>query len=304
MQILQRILCGGMSVAATGALFACASTSVSPSSVMAIGGYAQGLAPPAGPVSSSEEIAGEWDIVRFAGHEPKRLEGTGRAAFADFGEDGVGLRIECNHSGASGRIVNGRFVPDPGDACEQTAMGCGPEREARERALFGFFDRGPTVERLAEGRLRLLAGDTELLLERPERRRLAYLPRVQELLGEWRLAEITRYHAGGGYSGIGLTEITGELSFDGISASFAACPQYAIRYRYTPEGRIEKLAGPRLPPNQMGCAALKGEWGRRDMPVPWDVLRVLHGNPLAERVDENTILLSTEEHGLLLTRAE
>lgn len=307
MPIHEKIVCAVLSVLATGSLFACASTSVSPSGIVSqspnAAGWPEGVdgreAP--GPVASTAEIAGQWDIVRFEHHEPRRLQGTTRAAFADFRPDGVALRIECNYSGAQGRVEQGRFVPRHGDR-PQTAMGCGPEREARDTALFGFFDRSPTVERLGDGRLRLTASGSELLLKRPARRRLAYLPSVRELLGEWRLAEVTRYHPEGGYSGVGLSEIGGHISFDGITVAYSVCPQFALRYRYTGEGQIEKIGGAAIPAQRVGCDALKGEDFGRDMPVPWDVLRVLHGNPLVERVDADTLLVSNDEYGVLLNR--
>lgn len=253
------------------------------------------------PVANSEAIAGQWDIVSFQGHSPKRLSGAGRATRADFSDDGVALRIECNDSGARGKVVRGRFVPQPGDRI-MTTMSCGPERNARDAALFAFFVRAPLVEQFGDGRLRLTAGDDVLLLERPATRRLAYLPSPQQLLGEWRVLEITRYHEGGGISGIGLSDVPGRIEFDGIEAKYTLCPQYRLSYRYAPEGRIEKLGGAAVPAARQGCAPLEAEAFGRDMPLPWDVIRVLHANPLVELVDDETILLSTERYGVLLTR--
>lgn len=253
------------------------------------------------PVLNSQAIAGEWDIVRFRGHEPRRLLESKRAAYADFSAEDVRLRIECNYSGLAGTVADGVFLPRPGDRM-QTAMGCGPEREARDAALFGFFDRKPTVEWLADGRLRLVAGQDELILERPAKRRLAYLPSPQQLLGEWRLVEITRYWPEGGFTGSGLSQVQGRLIFDGIHASFSPCPRYRIAYRYAPDGRIEKLGGPPIPTEPQECDALRGEEFGRDMPRPWDVMRVLHADPLVELVDRDTILLSTERFGVLLSK--
>lgn len=253
------------------------------------------------PVPSSKAIAGEWDIVSFMGHEPRRLQGTMRAAYADFRAEGVALKIECNSSGVAGDVQSGRFIARPGDRV-QTAMGCGPVREARDRALFDFFDRKPSVEQIDDDRLRLLAGNDVLILERPATRRLAFLPSAQELMGEWRLQEIARYHEAGGMSGIGLSELPGNVAIDGITVSYTPCPQYDLRYRYTEEGRLEKLDGTPLPAERLGCEALREEWRGRDMPVPWDALRVLHDDPLVELVDEDTILVSTERFGVLLTR--
>ena len=295
------------------ALLACACTAALLSCIPAAGGSPPppplpDLAAEAGgkltatPVASSAEIAGEWDIVSFDGYEPRRLQGTTRAAFADFRDAGVALRIECNYSGASGRVVDGTFRSQPDDGL-QTAMGCGPEREARDAALFGFFDRDPSVERLSDGRLLLIAGDDRLILQRPAQRRLAFLVPPQDLLGEWRMVQITRYHEGGGYSGIGLSETPGRIAFDGISAGHTRCPQYAIAYRYTDRGIVEKLDGPALPTDPAGCAALAEPMRGTDMPLPWDVLRVLHADPMIERIDDRTILMSTEGFGVELIKA-
>lgn len=253
------------------------------------------------PVANIEAIEGQWDIVSFQGHSPRRLQGTDRAAYADFRGNSVGLKIECNSSGVAGEIRDGRFISRPGDRI-QTLAGCGPVREARDAALFGFFDRKPSVERLGDGRLRLTAGEDVLLLERPAMRRLAYLPSVQQLLGAWRLVQITRYHEGGGMIGIGLSDVPGRIEFDGMTARYTPCPQYCLRYRYAPEGRIEKLEGANIPDQRRGCEALKEGFAGRDIPQPWDALRVLHADPLVELVDEETILLSTERYGVLLTK--
>lgn len=296
--MLQRLLSALLAPCCTAILLACV-PAAGGDPVIALPVLSGGAR--AEPVANSEAIEGQWDIVSFRGYAPRRLQGTDRAAVADFRRNSVALRIECNSSGVAGEVRNGRFASRPGGRI-QTLVGCGSVREARDAALFGFFDRSPAVERLANGRLRLTAGDGVLLLERPATRRLAFLPTVQQLLGEWRLVQITRYHEGGGMSGIGLSDVPGRIEFDGMTARFAPCPQYALRYRYAPEGRIEKLEGPSVPEQRRGCDALKESFAGRDMPQPWDVLRVLHADPLVELVDDETILLSTERFGVLLTR--
>lgn len=247
-------------------------------------------------------IAGQWDIVSFQGYRPRaRLQGSNRAAYADFASDGVALHIECNYSGAAGRVIDGRFAPGRSDRM-QTLIGCDPARTARDAALFGFFDRKPSVERLSDGRLRLTAGNDTLILERPAARRLAYLPSPQQLLGEWRLVSITHYVPAGGVASIGLGDVAGWIELDGIEARFSSCPELAVQYRYTAEGRLEKLSGPTIPARRQGCTALASEPHPRDMPQAWDVLRVLHADPLVERVDDQTILISTERYGVLLSK--
>lgn len=255
------------------------------------------------PVSSNREIEGKWDIVSFDGYEPARLNGSTRVAFADFGDSGVSLRIECNYSGAAGVVVDGRFEPRPDDGM-QTAMGCGEEREARDAALFSFFDRKPTVERLPDGKLLLRAGRQELVLQRPDERRLAFIPRPADLEGEWRLVGVTRYLDGNGYAGIGLSEVPGRVIFTADRASYSRCSDYDFGYRYTEDGRLLKTSGGPVPASPADCRELSGpRQGSGEMPVQWDALRVLHASPMVEWAGPEEILISTERIGLVLSRA-
>ena len=252
------------------------------------------------PVKDQSEIAGEWDIVRFDGHEPARIAGGVRQAFADFGPDGVGLRIECNSLGVRGKVENGIFRSAPGDRI-QTLMGCGPEREARDAALFGFFDRRPTAELLPDGRLRLVAGDTELLLERPDRRRLAFAVPAEQLAGEWRMTMIHAYERGG-YRGIGLQEVPGRIAITADRIAYTRCPQYALAYRLSDDARLMKTGGAPIPatrPADCGDLTSANEYG--DMPRAWDVLRILHGNPSVEWSGEKTIHVRSGDLGVELT---
>jgi hypothetical protein len=103
-------------------------------------------APSAKPVASLTEIAGEWDIVRFDGHSPPRLDSDGqRHAYVNISPGGLNFSISCNHSGMAGLIRDGVLHPAPADQRTQTAMGCGREREARDDAFFGFFRARPQV---------------------------------------------------------------------------------------------------------------------------------------------------------------
>ncbi|MEX0342857.1 MAG: hypothetical protein AB3N06_09735 [Erythrobacter sp.] len=178
---------------------------------------------PTVPVSDSREIEGKWDIVSFDDYEPARLEGTRRAAFADFTDRGVTLRIECNSSGASGIVIDGRFRPTGGDTF-QSEIACGNERHARDAALFGFFERAPSVERLPDKRLLLRADGQELVLQRPDQRRLEFVPRPEDLEGRWRLVGVTRYLDGNGYAGIGLADVSGHVAISTDRILFESCP--------------------------------------------------------------------------------
>lgn len=258
--------------------------------------------PPSSPVQESATISGEWDIVSFEGYEPARLNGTTRAAFADFGKSGVRLRIECNSSGRQGKVHRGRFLPSAENDRIQTQMGCGKEREARDERYFAFFDQSPTVELLNNGRLRLSAEGRELILERPAVRRLAYLPKLAELQGEWRLLELTRYYPQGGYGGMGLSETPGRIVVTSDSMSYTRCPQYGVRFKFTIDGRLAKKAGAELPQVPNDCKELKGVPEARDLPAPAEVLRLLHSNPMVEKSGNEAIVLSTESHAVLMTK--
>jgi hypothetical protein len=128
------------------------------------------------PVTEFSSIAGQWDVARFEGYEPKRRSGSVRAAFADFGAAGVSLRIECNYSGRSGTLRDGRFVSTPGVGAPQTLIGCDTERQERDNRYFAFFGKNPSIEQEGVDRLRLFAEGSELILERPAIRRLHFVP--------------------------------------------------------------------------------------------------------------------------------
>jgi heat shock protein HslJ len=253
------------------------------------------------PVQTYAEIDGAWDVASFEGYEPRRLSGTSRAAFADFRPAGVGLRIECNYSGRSGTVRDGRFVRVASDG-GQTAMSCGPERHDRERRFFSFFENNPTIERLGPERLRLKSGATELILERPALRRLKFVPAPADLEGKWRLLELTRYHPEGGYSGIGLSEVPGRLVFSGDRLFYSRCPQYGLSFRWGEGGRLEKEGAAAPPAAPADCRELREPYPVPALPKPADLLELLHGNPAVERSGD-ALLISTDRLGLLITKA-
>lgn len=253
------------------------------------------------PVESSSEIEGEWDVVSFDGHEPKRLTGVIRAAYADFDPRGVGLRIECNYSGRAGRVRNGRWVPEDDDAV-QTAMGCGPERETRESAFFDFFDGTPSVAWIGKHRLRLELGGAELILEKPEVRRQVYLPSLAELQGEWAAMGVTRFHEEGGYSGIGLSEDHPKIVISGNRLTLPACPQYSLTFDYAEGGVLRKTGGKEVSETPADCPALDAVRHGTSLPVPASLLMVLHGNPRAEKTGEGDIALFSGRFGVPLTQ--
>jgi hypothetical protein len=255
------------------------------------------------PVTDSASIAGEWDVVSFEGYRPKRLRGSTRGSFADFGPSGVGLRIECNYSGRGGTVRDGRFIPADNNDRLQTVMSCGSEANERDRRFFTFFEQSPTIEHLGPDRLRLRAGGAELILSRPAAHRLNFIPAAQELQGRWRMVGLTAYDPKGGYSGIGLTDVPGRIVMEGDRLFYSRCPQYGLTFRFTAEGRLERTGGAAAPDTPTACRELAEPAINERLPGHREVLSLLHANPLVEKADANTLLISTDRLGLLITKA-
>jgi hypothetical protein len=254
-------------------------------------------------VLDSASIAGEWDVARFEGQEPKRLQGAVRAAFADFSERGVRLRIECNYSGRTGAVRNGRFIALPDSNNGQTEMGCGHERETRDSRFFSFFGKSPMIERDGPNRLRLYAEGTELILERPAIRRLHFAPTIAEIQGKWRMIDVVRYLPEGGFSGVGLSEVPGWITISGDHLSYSSCPQFSMTFRLAANGKLKHMGQVILPKSPRDCSALAQPAPAIELPERFDALRVLYAEPTIEKVDDDSLLLSTDGLGLLITKS-
>ena len=264
-------------------------------------------APEPSPVASLAEVEGRWDIVRFEDYRPEsRLQGSTPATFAHFRTamgGSVGLRIECNYSGAAGSIVDGQWRARPSDGI-QTSMGCGSEGEARDSRLFAFFDLEPTIRRQSDGRLLVTAPDgRELVLERPEQRRLAFRISAADLLGDWRMEEVHYQYEEGGFAGIGLGEVPGRIRFEQGRAYYTRCADEAVRTSYEEElGMLRKIGDAPLP-TQADCPALRSDFGgANDMPSAIDVLTALHSNPFMERSGDR-LVMQAGEIAVTLTKA-
>ena len=290
-------------ILAAGLLAACTATESGPDDTPET---PQTFAAPV-PVASSQDILGEWDVVSFDGYRPVfRMQGSARAAMANFGPDSVGLRLECNWGGATGRVREGRFVREEADGpgIPQTLMSCGEEANARESRYFDFFRQRPSVERLADDRLRLTVGERELILQRPVTRRLDFLPDASELDGDWRMEGLTLY-VDGGYSGGGAGDIPGRIRFAGNRLGYTRCPQYDLTFRYGGDGKLVKTGGADLPATPEGCEELVDEWlpsGRDDFPRRWDIMKMLHSDPYVEKLENGAMLLSTDRIALVITQ--
>jgi hypothetical protein len=266
--------------------------------VPAAGGAAQPHAPAAerAAVASLAEIAGEWDIVSFDGHSPPRLDSDGqRHAYVDIYAAGMRFAISCNHSGMAGRIEGNVLLRAPIDDGMQTAMGCGPEREARDAAFFAFFRSRPEIERLGDGRLRLTAPGHELLLERSAVRRLAMGPALAEISGSWRVVGFTRFE-NGGHRGWGAMYAPGRVTIGEGRVSYSRCPAASVRVDYTSDFLLRRQDGG-APGAAVACPGVR--------PAATEVepmLAALLGqSPEVERVNPDRFILRSRDYAVLLT---
>jgi len=240
------------------------------------------------PVTSLAEIAGEWDIERFGDYTPSRLEGGLRRAFVDVGADRLSYAIECNYSGIPAEMDGqGLLHSRRTDGLHtSTAMGCGPEGEARESAFFGFFSTRPRVTWAHGGRIRMSNGRTELLLQRPDARRLAFAPTQSELAGRWVPQMGMRTLGGNGHEGWGFQERQ-VLTFTAGTIRYTGCTGATFTYRLTPDARLDTLDETGTP--QCG----------QDSPSSI-LLRILRADPQVEKSGEGGLALTAGNHVVFL----
>lgn len=253
-------------------------------------------------IPTAANVAGQWDVVSFDGYRPQRLAGTDRAAYADFGTNGVSLRMECNYTGRPGHVANGRFVSEPAGDRIQTQIGCGPERGPRETRYFGFFELSPSVEFVGISRLRLHTGQGELVLERPSVRRLSYLVSHDDLQGEWEMLQVSWFPPAGGVAGIGLSDAPNRIIIERDRLRFRSCPEVDLTFRYTEDGELRKSGGATLPAGPIACPGLSDTADGPALPKATDAIRLLHADPLVEKAGEGALALSNEEYSLLIRR--
>lgn len=265
-------------------------------SIAPAGPLAPQAQPPAISAPTHEQMAGRWDVVSFEGYYPP----SRHSAFVTFWPHGASLMLECNRATVPGIVRDGRFVTQHGPRMS-TERGCDPGLHERDSRFFAFFDRSPIVERLAGGRLRLVAGETNLVLERPEQRRLAFLPERRELEGRWRMESLMRYGPQDGQSGIGLSDVPGHLRIEGNRLSYDRCPRHGLTFTYGADGRLLKTGGAALPDNA-DCPQLRPPRQTFDMPTPDQILPLLHSNPWVEEVGNGRMLISNGQLGLLVTK--
>jgi len=265
-------------------------------------GAAEPAAQPSGRlVTSLAEIRGAWDIVRLGDYEPSRLHGGQRRAFVQVGDKGLSYTIECNYSGNPAHIDKSGVLHDDSEQAGSrmsTLMLCPPEEMKREGQLYGFFATKPTVHWAPGGRIELRSASTVLLLERPATRRLANAPKADELIGRWIPVSAMKTEPGGGYSGWGFGPDPGVVTIGPGSIAWSACPEGAVRYRYTADFRLERQgeAPPRcrLPSKYTG---MSGE-------APSRLGDLLAASPMAERTKPDGIALLTDDGETVHLRRE
>ena len=250
-------------------------------------------------VNALAEIVGEWDIVRFDNHSPPRLDNDGqRHAYVDIGHRSLRFDISCNHSGMAGHIEGGALTPAAVDKSTQTAMGCGPEREARDATFFSFFRARPQVGLLPDGRLRIWNSHHELLLEQSSRRRLAMGPPLSEITGIWRVVSFMQFEGRDqrGQRGWGAMFAPGRLRIGGRTLSYSRCPTASLRVTYTSDFVLRRDSGAE-PATTVDCRVVT--------PAPTEVepmlAALLTQSPAAERVSNNRFILRSRDYAVVLT---
>ncbi|WP_216635585.1 hypothetical protein [Croceicoccus bisphenolivorans] len=259
---------------------------------------------PAGPqpVREFAQVAGTWQVVSFGGYEPARLTHPSPSAFAKFGTSGVGLRIECNWSGAPGTVADGHFVPPADDdgMNAQTQMGCGKEREDRDSRYFAFFRRNPTMDLMPDGRLLMRAGEVELVLERPEVIRLETLPDLTGISGEWRGEGFQKIN-GEGMRGIGLSDLASKVFIAEGRLGLTGCADAAVAVRYTDYGRLERTGGADAATIRAACGDLSGEFEIPGLSGT-EIADLLAGSPKVYARGKDRLTLQSGELVIDLTR--
>ena len=258
------------------------------------------------PVTSVDQFDGQWEVVRFDDYTPpQRMDGMTRSAIADFrlDYDYVDLRIGCAQGISYGTFKDGRFVaktpPEgftgipPEDEAE-----CTKKERARDKAYRAFFKQNPIVTISGEDRLRLTAGSSELLLERPLLRMRASAPTPEELTGTWQLGAV--YMRGFGTIDLRtLWDAPGAVGITDKRIVYTPCPDYAVTIRYE-DGRLKAPEGTQ-PPEDAQCPP-PGYAKTDEAPTLGDVMYLFAASPAVERAGDDMILMTGSGIELLLKR--
>lgn len=220
-------------------------------------------------VTSLHEIAGSWDISKFAGYTPTRLHEGVRRAHVHVEGDRLSYVIECNHSGNRARIDSTGILHDDEGGRTQTLMGCSVEQSARDRAFFSFFASKPRVRWAGAKRVLMSNGETELLLERPELRRLARLLPPSRLAGRWVPQMATRMNPNNGSIGESFRQPS-LLVIQPGSLIYSGCGGARFTFRYKRDGRMTDV-------QEQGRAECGDDFPSATL------LRIIRSHPFVER---------------------
>jgi hypothetical protein len=237
-------------------------------------------------VTSLAEIAGPWDIASFGGYVPTRLhEGIPRAR-VHVHNDRLSYAIECNHSGNRAGLDRTGTLHDFEGGRTKTLMGCSEEQSARDHAFFWFFASKPKVSWAGAKRVRMSNGKTELLLERPELRRLAHLLPLDRLAGRWVPQMATATNPKNGSSGESFQQPS-IVVLRANSLSYSGCGGARFTFRYTGDGRMSDV-------REQGRAECGDDFASATL------LRIMRSQPLVER-DATGLALTAGDLAVNLT---
>lgn len=252
------------------------------------------------PVTSLREIQGEWDIVRFGDVRPTRLNTDGeRRASLNIRDERLGFAIGCNLSGTRAQIGPDAVLRAIGDEPQiQTLMLCRPEQMRLDAAYFGFFGTTPRVSLTADGRLRLANERTELVLERPEVRRLANAPPLREITGRWIALSAKRDGPGGGWSGVGFGSNGHVLTIRPDQLHYSRCLP-AVQVRYTSDARFRPVGDPPAPDCRFRSPTDASAREAQEA-----LARVMRSGPAVERTAGGGLALLAGRETIVLRREE
>jgi hypothetical protein len=243
-------------------------------------------------VTSLASIAGPWAIVRFGDFEPSWRTNVGwRAAYVHVREDGLSYSIGCNHSGNGARLDQEGVLHTHGDY-PSTLMGCPADSKVSDRAFFGFFRMKPRVTRVDDERIRIAGNGAELVLERPERRRLALAPRLDEIQGRWVPVFLDNL-SGEGMSGFSMEEPRGLVVIAGEEIEWSGCPEATVGITYSGSFHLVKRSDPR---GDCGLSEQQGKDGATRL------MRVMRSSPAVERSGEDRIVIFAGDEAAHLQR--
>jgi hypothetical protein len=151
----------------------------------------------------------------------------------------------------------------------QTLMGCLAEESARDWKFFSFFASKPKVSWAGAKRVRISDGETELLLERPELRRLAHLLTVDRLAGRWVPQMLTAANPNTGSSDESFQQPS-LVVIGPSSLSYSGCGGARFTFRYTGDGRMADV-------REQGRAECGDDFASATL------LRIMRSQPLVER---------------------